>query len=281
VFPAYYFQWGVIMLAGAWLVNWAPLSPGSVLAHVFMFFNIGPNPVTPIVGLWWSLPVELSFYLLLPLIAPFMRPGRWLILLMIGISISVIYRIWAADHFTGTAPGANFLAASQLPGSLPLFLLGASGALLVKWMHLKNIRPPSTAIATLLFLTGASLAILWLWLVLLPNGTVYWSGHWSMVVAPIALGLCMSTVILGLYWGSRLGNLLCANKVIYFIGVISYSLYLWHFVVMKKIQSLGGEVYSELPGLVQFSICTVASLVVASLSYFLIERPFFRLRRSS
>lgn len=279
VFPAYYAQWGIIMLAGSWLVNWAPLSAMDVLGHLFMFFNIGPEPVKPIVGLWWSLPVELAFYLLLPLIAPFMRPGRWLALITAGFVISVLYRIWAAAHFAGSAPGASFLAASQIPGGLPLFLMGASAALLVKWMEVNGVRSPKPGVATLLFLAGVTLTILWLWLILLPNGSAYWSGHWSMVLAPIALGLFMSTVILGLYWGSRMGNFLCANKLIYFIGVVSYSLYLWHFVLMKKIQSLGGEFYAQLPGIWQFIICTALSLAVATLSYYLVERPFFRLRR--
>lgn len=42
-------------------------------------------------------------------------------------------------------------------------------------------------------------------------------------------------MVLGIYWGSRIGTLLCANRVVYFIGLISYSLYLWHFVVMQQI----------------------------------------------
>ncbi len=102
-----------------------------------MFFNIGWDPVRPMVGVWWTLPVELSFYLLLPLIASFMRPGRWLGCSVLGGTLlSMLYRLWSADHFAAAPEGVVFLAASHLPGSLPEFLMGASAALLVQWFDL-------------------------------------------------------------------------------------------------------------------------------------------------
>ena len=66
VFPAYYAQLFLIAAIGAWFLAWRPLSGTEWAAHAVMFFNVGPDPVRPLVGLWWTLPVELSFYLLLP-----------------------------------------------------------------------------------------------------------------------------------------------------------------------------------------------------------------------
>jgi peptidoglycan/LPS O-acetylase OafA/YrhL len=281
VFPAFYAQWGIIMLFGAWFVTWVPLQGMSLLAHFFMFFNIGPNPVTPVVGLWWSLPVEFSFYLLLPFIGAFMRPTKWLVLLGALLIFSIWYRMWTVDHFSESISAVRFLTASQLPGSLPLFLFGASSGILVKWMQARKIQPPGQWWATVLFFAGAGLSMLWLWKVVMVAGTSYWDGHWSMIIAPIVQGALMSMMVLGLVWGSRLGAFLCGNRLIYFIGVVSYSLYLWHFVVMQQIQLLGGETYAALPGMVQFSISTLITLAVASASYYLIERPFFRLRGKS
>ncbi len=84
-------------------------------------------------------------------------------------------------------------------------------------------------------------------------------------------------VVLGLYWGSRIGNFLLANRVVYFLGLISYSFYLWHFVVMQQIQQFMGEAYPGLTHWIKFPLATTAVLLVASLSYYLIERPFYRL----
>jgi peptidoglycan/LPS O-acetylase OafA/YrhL len=278
VFPAYYAQLLIILIIGAWFVTWKPLSTPSFLAHLGMIFNMGSEPVRPLVGVWWTLPVEFSFYLLLPLIAPFMRPRKWVFLLATGIAISVLYRLWAASGY-GSLPGeVIFLNASQIPGSLPEFLLGASAAMLVHWVDLSRFQRPSTRAADGLFLAGAILAVLWMSEVVLTFATVYWRGHWSMIIAPIALGSALTMMVLGIYWGSRIGALLCANRVVYFIGLISYSLYLWHFVVMQQILLVGGTTYSALPGYAKFTLCTLLVTGLSAISYFLFERPFFRLK---
>ena len=277
VFPAYYAQLAIILAAGGWFITWRPLDAAALFAHLLMFFNIGWNPVSPVVGLWWTLPVELSFYLVLPFIAPFMRPARWLALLAGGILLSMLYRLWAADHFAAAPEGAVFLAASHLPGYLPEFLLGASAALLVQWFESQRLEPPPAWALDGLFLAGAALAVAWFSRVVLANGEHYWSGHWSMVVAPLALGLPLSMMVISCYWGSRIGRLLFANPVIYFLGLISYSLYLWHFVVLQQASVVLGETFTAMQGLPKFLLSLLVVVLAASISYFLFERPFFRL----
>ena len=125
---------------------------------------------------------------------------------------------------------------------------------------------------------GLIVPAVWLWQVVLSAGADYWLGHWSMVVAPFALGLPLSLAVLGLYWGSRVGKFLFANRVTYFLGMISYSLYLWHFVVLQQLRFLIGERYDSLPHWVTFPLLTVAVITVATASYYLVERPFYRLR---
>jgi peptidoglycan/LPS O-acetylase OafA/YrhL len=75
--------------------------------------------------------------------------------------------------------------------------------------------------------------------------------------------------------------LLLANRVVYYLGLISYSLYLWHFVVMQQIQFVLGDAYSGLGHWVTFPLNTAAVIAVASLSYYLVERPFYRLKSYS
>ncbi len=277
VFPAYYAQLAIILLVGSWFITWQPLDVAGLLAHLFMFFNIGWDPVRPMVGLWWTLPVELSFYLLLPFIATFMRPARWVVFLVAGILLGMLYRLWCADHFAAAPEGAVFLAASHLPGSLPLFLLGASAALLVQWLDLYTSKRPSAWILDGLFLAAAGLTWLWFWQIVLPYGDYYWSGHWSMVIAPLALGLPLSMMVISLYLGSRIGRLLFANPLVYFLGLISYSLYLWHFVVLQQAGLLFGGAFAGLHGLPKFLFSLSLVVLVASVSYVLFERPFFRL----
>jgi peptidoglycan/LPS O-acetylase OafA/YrhL len=278
VFPAYYAQLFIILAVGAWFVTWKPQTVSSLLAHLLMFFNIGWNPVTPIVGVWWTLPVEMGFYLLLPLLAPFMKPRRWLPVLAVGLLLSMAYRYWAALHFGPQSPDRAFLAAVQLPGSLPEFLLGASAALLIQKLDLRGYAGPGAWTGVALFVLGLLLPALWMWHVVLGAGADYWLGHWSMIVSPIALGLPLSMAMMSLYWGCRLGNVLLANRVVYFLGLISYSLYLWHFPVMQQLQRLAGDAYADWPHWVTFPLAVLAVTAVATLSYYLVERPFYRLK---
>jgi len=278
VFPAYYAQLFIILLAGAWFVTWKPQTATTFIAHLLMFFNIGWSPVRPVVGLWWTLPVEMGFYLLLPLLAPFMRPSRWVPTLLAGLILSVAYRSWAAAHFGSMGPEHSFLAAVQLPGSLPEFLLGASAALLVQHRFVQQRSRPPGWLLDLVFVLGLVLPALWMWHIVVGAGTDYWLGHWSMLIGPIALGLPLSLAVMSLYWGSRLGSVLLANRVVYFLGLVSYSLYLWHFPVMQQIQRIAGEGYVDWPHWIKFPLCTAAVVAVAAASYFLVERPFYRLK---
>lgn len=278
VFPAYYAQLLILMLVGAWFVSWTPQSIGSFTAHLAMFFNIGWQPVRPMVGVWWTLPVEMGFYLLLPLLAPFMRPSRWAPVLFLGLALSVIYRGWAAAHFGPLGGDRAFMAASQLPGNLAEFLLGASAALLARYAALHKLPRPPAWMLDLGFLAGLVLPAVWLWEIVLPAGAGYWLGHWSMQVAPLAMGLPLSVAVLCLYWGCRSGKYLLANRAIYVLGLVSYSLYLWHFVIMQQLQQALGESYDSLPHWITFPLACAAVLGVATASYYLIERPFYRLR---
>ncbi len=279
VFPAYWAQLAIILAVGAWFLAWRRLDVTDLLAHLGMFFNIGWAPVRPMVGVWWTLPVELSFYLLLPVIAVFMTPRKWPILVLLGIATSMVYRAWSADHFAqGAGEAAVVTAASHLPGSLPEFLLGASAAWLVQFLQFRTLSRPSPLALDIMFLAGGALAFWWLWNIVLANGDVYWQGHWSMIVGPTVLGLMLSLMVISLYWGSRIGRLLFANPVVYFLGLISYSLYLWHFVVMQQLQATVGESMAEMNGVARFLLTSAAVLLVSTASYWFVERPFFRLR---
>lgn len=278
VFPAYWAQLAILLVGGAWFLVYRPLEGIDLLAHLGMVFNVGPEPVRPMLGVWWTLPVELSFYLILPVIAALMRPRRWLVFLAITVALSLVYRMWAAEHYADRSGAAAVLAATHLPGSLPEFMLGASGALLVHWLDLRSFRRPGQLAREVMLLAGAVFAGLWLWHVVLANATQYWRGHWSMVVGPSVLGVCLSMMVVSLYWGSRLGRLLFANAVVYFLGLISYSLYLWHFVVLQQAPLVFGEAWERLDGMPRFLASLLLTIAISAASYYLFERPFFRLR---
>jgi len=275
VFPAYYAQLAIITLGGAWFLTWRQLDGGDWLAHAFMAFNLGPNPVRPTVGVWWTLPVEFSFYLVLPLIAVLMQPKRWPWFVAASIAFSIAWRYWATRYLGGAEP---FLLASHLPGSLPEFTLGASAALLTQRERVGNPPAPVAWKLDALFLAGVTAAVVWMWFAIAVHGLEYWGGHWSMLITPTVMGTCLGFSVFGLYQGSRLGRALLANPLVYFTGLVSYSLYLWHFVVMQQVPVIMGPAYESVTSLTRFLLMLCTVLAVAAVSYFLFERPFFRLR---
>ncbi len=278
VFPAYYAQLFIILMAGSWFITWKPQTVATFAAHLVMFFNIRLYPVEPMVGVWWTLPVEMGFYLLLPFLQPLLRPSRWVPTLLTGVLVSMLYRNWVALHFGSAAGAGAFLLPSLLPGSLTEFLLGASAAIIAQYFAVSQKPRPAPWALDLMFVLGIALSVLWLDQVVLAAAEEYWLGHWSMIIAPLALGLPLATISLALYWGSRLGAFLLSNRVVYFLGVISYSLYLWHFVVMLQLQFLIGESYSSMSNWFKFPLATVAVILTASISYYAIEKPFYKLK---
>jgi len=274
VFPAYYAQLAIMLLVGAWFVAWHPLGGRALLAHALMFFNLGPHPVRPMVGIWWTLPVELSFYLVLPLLALWMRPASWRVVLGLGILISLVYRLFVLYHFGGRGEQAVVMAASQLPGTLPEFLFGASAAIWTCHRQLAGRPALSPLTLNLMLIGGGAVAAAWLQWVVLPNGYIYWQGHWSMLVGPLVLGLALALIVVSLHGGSPIGQWLLANRPVYALGLISYSFYLWHFVVLQQLEAGSAGWYAGMAEWPRFLLSLGAVTAVAALSYALFERPF-------
>ena len=66
-----------------------------------------------------------------------------------------------------------------------------------------------------------------------------------------------------------LNKFILSNRIFVFFGLISYPLYLWHWVllVIPKI------IYGEAPGVVTTIALMVMAILISTLTYFLIEKP--------
>jgi peptidoglycan/LPS O-acetylase OafA/YrhL len=60
-----------------------------------------------------------------------------------------------------------------------------------------------------------------------------------------------------------------------FLGRISYPLYLYQQVTLYPVR----RTFADTPEMVQLLIAVMVTVVVASCSYYIIERPFLRLKR--
>lgn len=203
----------------------------------------------------WSLSVEEQFYFFLP---PFLLllhkkltiEKRRFILILLCV-ISLIFSIYQTET---NARAAYFL----LPSRLFELLIGSCVA--IYWDKLPNFNP----------LKNNLLSIIGLLLILIP---AFILNDTSSFPGLNAFWPCCGTAML-IFTGKKentkgIINRLIENKVLVGIGLISYSLYLWHWPIFVFIKYEG----LQLDG----SIRIVAILLIFVLSYFswkFIEQPF-------
>lgn len=70
------------------------------------------------------------------------------------------------------------------------------------------------------------------------------------------------------------------NKTLSFLGDISYSLYLTHYVVINAFDLYQPIIWSQSVGLSKFFLATTSCLLVAYITFNLIEKPFIKIGKS-
>lgn len=279
VFPAYYAQLAVLILISAIELGWSAVPSAADLArHLLMLFMPPPLGMEPRNGVWWTLPIEFSFYMALPLIALLLRSDRWMWLLAVAIVSMVAWRYFTVTWLADSSIQARVSAAYQLPGSMDSFGFGMLASTLYvnrKAMLVRAGRAAHLDIATLLGITVLVGAIYWLHY----GGTGYWSNTPIFYLWTPALSLGITAIVLAGAGGGRIARLLFANRIMVYAGLVSYSVYLWHYPILvwmrsqPFMQSVGDHGLAVL-----LLVGLPATVSVASISYFLVERPFLRLR---
>lgn len=251
----------VLMVAAAGQMNWsAPLSrwaltffaTGSDYFAVAWtsshpFIRDGFYKTLPPSGVLWTIPIELCFYALAPVILAqiLLRRGIvWLSLLAWGVvSLAVFF---STDRFGYP---------DQIMKYLWIFLLGAT--VRVYWQTLQPIFHGKALIWLSVYITTAAVDHF-------ANGGYfrYWDHDvFSMIMAVLMAG----TVISLAYTAPHAANILRGND-------ISYGLYLWHMPVIWTFVGFGFS------GVIPALGAWVLAIGLASLSWFFVERPALALK---
>jgi peptidoglycan/LPS O-acetylase OafA/YrhL len=99
--------------------------------------------------------------------------------------------------------------------------------------------------------------------------------HWLYAV--VAIGVILPAVFAGPARGAI--HRLLGHPALLYLGVISYGIYLWHNAAMEKLVGWIGRDGSWSDFLLYLGAGALAALVVATLSWRLLERPLLRLKR--
>jgi peptidoglycan/LPS O-acetylase OafA/YrhL len=267
VLPAYWFQLSVLLMVAAIASGESPIGWGEGLLHLALAFNVIANEslLNPV---WWSLPVEWNFYLILPLLALGLARGSgrpWLVPAAILFALGFRLACWASVFVLGDTDASFARWIIQLPARVDQFAIGIGAA----WLAVRRGGRPGAAfgIAGLAaILVGAPV------LASLGNYIVAGNLPAILVVNPL-VALAFAALVLAASAGDGTVARGLANRWLVRAGTISYSLYLWHLPVTLVVRdAVGVEGSAQILLTVAASISIALSVSWASWRF--VERPF-------
>jgi peptidoglycan/LPS O-acetylase OafA/YrhL len=202
----------------------------------------------------WSLSLEEQFYLIFPLFLLFLQrkhPAR-----IVGILIAVSF-VSLVLFLVGTKNYAN--ATFYL---LPMRIWELSAGAWLSWLHFKNPerqRPGSSFLHQVVSCLGGAMIICSFFLAPGKHGV-----SWGYLIPVLG-----TLVTIHFSAPRQLFHSILSSPAFAFTGLISYSLYLWHWpvLVFSKNWYLNGELCIH--PLTAFTLILILSIA----SYFLVEKP--------
>ena len=274
ILPMYYL---VVLVGAAWGGGW------QTALHAAVFQNIGLAAMGSFGIVWWSLVVEVQFYLALPILVWLARQrwGRMVIVAVLACLCFCYLKI-------ASPTAAGFWAAQRnsLLGRWPQFAVGIAAA----WLHHRHgaaLRGMDgkrrlwlgtlAALGALVLLDAITLRGLRLFGV---SQFVHWYKHY------LYLSILWAVFLIAVIDLQPAFRKLVVNPLLHRIGLWSYSIYLWHavFIVMLvlrlNIQPSDTQLAEYLSNFMLFIYMAGATLLVSATTYQLVEKPFLRLKRN-
>jgi peptidoglycan/LPS O-acetylase OafA/YrhL len=263
IFPALFAMLAVVTVACAFILFPADFTryASSLFATAFFASNVEfwselgyfdvASEQKPLLHLW-SIAVEEQFYLLFPAILMLIgakAKRRALIVVGLIFLASFAYSIWQVSHDAATA---FYL----LPARMWELMLGAL-------LAIGAFAPPASRLLRE-GLGAAGLALI--------GWSVFAFTRATPFPGASALLPCLGTALV-IYTGTAERtsvNIALSARPVVFIGLISYSLYLWHW----PLYVLARYVLFREPGAMETAALIVASFGLAVLSWRFVERPF-------
>lgn len=271
--PAYWIDYALRRVLRIWplylvvlLLSWGLTSLGVVHWHYQLDAAAFWRHLTLREGqsVLWSIPVEFTFYLWLPIVCLAllalrrMPGGRWWGVALLAALLVLARRQWPAAQ----AP----VNGVQLGFYLPVFLAGVAAAWIAQeWPSLRRLARAWRAAGWLL-LAVLALVTPALWAAISGEGYNPELGHrWFT-----AFGFGWALLLLSVLWGEGVLSRLFASAPMRLVGVVSFSAYLWHMPVLQAADALGLRSH----GLPALLVVLAAMLAVAMGSFLLFERPW-------
>ena len=288
IIPAY---WLALTILTIW-----PGVPGNVFGHPLRYYlflqwtslSTVFGGITPA----WSLAVEVSFYLALPIYA--LAAGVWLrrldrdrqvqieIAILVALAIGSVVVRW--QIFVGDPLSRYELT---LPTFLYWFALGMGLAVVSAWLapRAQERQPAFVALIARRPWLPWLLAAISFWAVSTQFGIPVHTGQYYSATALLAehllFGLIAFLIVLPAVLGDWAGGWprrLLANRWLAWLGLVSYGIFLWNLPVATELAHLGFVRHVPLATLPMIVVTLIITAAIAAASYYLVERPLLRFK---
>ncbi|MER8573382.1 acyltransferase [Mesorhizobium sp. M1409] len=263
-FMIVFFYFLFLMLGGS------PFPLSQVISSVLFVFNFIPQHVSGIVMASWSIGVEMAFYAILPLLV-FAITGLARSLVLFAITVFLAAN-WALA-FQATEGALALFGQLSLMAHLCYFAAGIAGYFV--WLRLCRTSPKigriifaASFVTIISLICFANQIAIFLGTILGPSGSSGVKAVWAVTLAGAVVGVSLYPQ----KW--------FVNPVAKLLGNASFSVYLWHPIVIVMLDRLGlyRAIYASFGGaslpFLASVIATLAVLIPLSLlSYRYIERP--------
>lgn len=212
----------------------------------------------------WSIPVEFTFYLWLPIICVALLAlrgipgGRWW-----GLALLAALLVFARWRWPVAQAPVNGV---QLGFYLPVFLAGVAAAWVGQAWPSLRLRARTWRVAGWLLLVALVAVTPALWSAI--RGDAYnpeVNHRWFT-----AFGLGWALLLLSVLWGGGTLSRFFASAPMRLVGVVSFSAYLWHMPVLQAADALGLRAHGPLA-----LLAVLATMLAAAMgSFLLFERPW-------
>lgn len=246
----------------------------NIFYHLFFIHNTDFATHSALNGPNWSIGVEMQFYLLIMISIRYLvrwHPG---LILLVCILISWMWRIGAFLLFCSSVTcdiGRTFMFSTQIFGCLDEFGFGIFLCRLIldknhSFFHSNSLyNKPWFWLVAIVIVAWLALSIYWSW-------STYWE-YWWMVTFWKTLSGAAFFILLVI--AIQTISLIHWNKIIFgplwYLGEISYGIYLWHILVIRSLNQ--AKIFNTLEFLL---LTTVFTITLAVFSWHFFEKPLIK-----
>jgi peptidoglycan/LPS O-acetylase OafA/YrhL len=226
IVPSYLLALGVTLAVALPVYMKASESVQPLAQHLFFIENFFDDHFGPVNSVFWSLGIEVQFYLIFPLLAALFAPRP-----VLAATAMVVAALAYRYGFAGCCLDHE-LVMRQLPAFLDVFAFGMLAAYAFVYAR-KHFAAWIVERQFALTLLALILVVVVFELLVSANAVQYdlnGREHWNLA-GRTALGGVIAGLLVASCFAQRWWRFLIGNPVLVFLSVVSYNLYLWHTLI--------------------------------------------------